>query len=662
MLLVAIAMVAVLLSLAGRPAGPVTVFTHWLLWIGIAGLTVTLYILWHIQKGIPELKEAEEEISKIHLRYQALAEISPVGIFYTDAAGFTTYVNPKWREISGLPRKQALGNGWLVAVHPDDREALFAGWNEAARNQELSIAEYRFVRPDGSIRWVMGQAIPEKNPEGQIVGYVGNITDITARKKAEEKLKQSHRQLELSQSIAHVGYWERDLVNEDNYWSDEMYRLFGLKNTGRPEDLEIFMQKVHPEDRHELGRIRESIIENGKATTTEFRYIMDNGEIKHFMTRGYVVHDESGRPIRMEGITQDITTRKRIEDEILKEKQLSDSLIKTLPNAFYLYTREGQFLRWNRHFEEASGYSAEEISRMRPTDFFDEEDKALIAQRIDNVFAYGEETVEAPFYTKNKKKIPYYFTGKAIEYEGRLCAVGVGLDISKRVEAQEKIRQSSEQLRQLAAHLQDVREEERADMAREIHDELGQQLTGLKMDVYWLKEEMESPAAETLQQIDGILRLLDQTIFTVRKISAALRPPILDDLGLVEALKQYGRDFQKRFGVELIFETELPDLPVLPKQGIGLFRIFQESLTNVARHAEASRVVCSLELVDDNIVLRIADNGKGFDMAKTARKKTLGLLGMQERILVMEGTCAIKSAPGAGTEVVVTVPLQPVAA
>jgi len=130
------------------------------------------------------LRESEE-------RYQNLARIAPVGIFRADETGATTYVNPMWGRISGLAEEGALGDGWLAAVHPDERESLNAGWKETIRLHNPSFADYRFLRPDGSVAWVMGQATPELNSEGKIVGYVGTITDISERKRAEEVIRSS---------------------------------------------------------------------------------------------------------------------------------------------------------------------------------------------------------------------------------------------------------------------------------------------------------------------------------------------------------------------------------------------------------------------------------------------------------------------------------------
>ncbi|MBF02981.1 MAG: hypothetical protein CMP76_06760 [Flavobacterium sp.] len=141
-------------------------------------------------------KKALQEMTESENRYHILTEISPVGIFRTDASGYTTYVNPRWSEITGLPYEKALGNGWLEAVHEEDRISLQKGWESATEHQDLSLSEYRFIKPDGSIVWVMGQAIPERNAEGEVVGYVGTTTNITERKKVEEEFKKSYEKLE----------------------------------------------------------------------------------------------------------------------------------------------------------------------------------------------------------------------------------------------------------------------------------------------------------------------------------------------------------------------------------------------------------------------------------------------------------------------------------
>ncbi|HSU28901.1 MAG TPA: histidine kinase, partial [Chitinophagaceae bacterium] len=236
---------------------------------------------------------------------------------------------------------------------------------------------------------------------------------------------------------------------------------------------------------------------------------------------------------------------------------------------------------------------------------------------------------------------------------------GIIQDITELKKAEDKLKESHEEMRQLASHLQDIREEERTSMAREIHDELGQQLTVLKMDVSWLARSEGITDPEIVQKLKGLKDLIDNTVNTVRKIASALRPSLLDDLGLVPAIEWYLEDFENRSHIK----TELKKDPI-PEKNIsitaktGLYRIFQESLTNVARHAEATKVYAVIENKNDILVLNIADNGRGFDMSKTAGNKTLGLLGMKERVMMLGGDFTITSQPGKGTKVSVTIPLS----
>jgi len=162
----------------------------------IAAVGTTALFRSQVKARTRRLKQTDAALQKSERRYQTLASISPVGIFRTDADGATTYVNPRWCEITGLAAEEALGYGWLEAVHPEDRETVRAGWQDATQLHRPSFADYRFVRPDGTIVWVMGQAVPEVNSEGQVVGYVGTITDITERKQIEDEIRRLNVELE----------------------------------------------------------------------------------------------------------------------------------------------------------------------------------------------------------------------------------------------------------------------------------------------------------------------------------------------------------------------------------------------------------------------------------------------------------------------------------
>jgi signal transduction histidine kinase len=234
-------------------------------------------------------------------------------------------------------------------------------------------------------------------------------------------------------------------------------------------------------------------------------------------------------------------------------------------------------------------------------------------------------------------------------------------DITAQRMVQERLKTSNEELRALASHLQVIREEERAAMAREVHDELGQQLTGLKMDLSWISRKWKAEANEgLLKKVQVTISLVDDAIRTVRRIATELRPSILDDLGLLAALEWQGQEFEKRSGIRTVFRSEFKTVAAGPAVSIGLFRICQESLTNVGRHSGASHVWITLSSTQEGLELKITDDGKGIDPEKirAGAPKTLGLLGMKERALMMRGRLDIDSEKGNGLTLTVTVPLN----
>lgn len=214
----------------------------------------------------------------------------------------------------------------------------------------------------------------------------------------------------------------------------------------------------------------------------------------------------------------------------------------------------------------------------------------------------------------------------------------------------------NEQLRDLSAHLQNIREEERMHIAREMHDELGQLLTGFKMDVISVKRKLPRDLDPAIaKKLELMENNTNEAIKFVRRLSAELRPSLLDDLGLIAALEWHSHEFENRFNIRVIFQSQMTDLSVPPVIATGIFRIFQESLTNIARHAKAHEVKATLSASDGSLKMEITDDGKGFDT--TAQRKTLGLLGMKERAIMIGGDLNIRSTPGRGTTIVITVPV-----
>jgi PAS domain S-box-containing protein len=363
--------------------------------------------------------------------------------------------------------------------------------------------------------------------------------------------------------------------------------------------------------------------------------------------------------------------------DILKqkmEKELLARLMEDSSDAIMSTDAAFRIVTWNKAAQSLYGYSSEEavgeifgdLLRFQAGEQYREFIRLELQEK-------GYWRAEVILLTKGNEALDIALSIAATRDEKDVLNsyIFVCRDMTERVHTETRLRQFNElleqqvnekitELRALASHLQRIREEERYAIAREVHDELGQQLTGLKMDLSWISKKLQAAdAAGVLKKLQTTTQLLDDTIRTVRKIASDLRPGILDDLGLVAAIEWQSEEFEKRSGIRTIFRTEITDIDLGPGLAIGLFRICQESLTNVARHSGGKNVLITLEREGGQLVLRIADDGKGLDHhnKRSGAPETLGLLGMKERALMMGGHLEIASETGEGLILTVTVPL-----
>lgn len=235
-------------------------------------------------------------------------------------------------------------------------------------------------------------------------------------------------------------------------------------------------------------------------------------------------------------------------------------------------------------------------------------------------------------------------------------------EIDARKKTEEALRQSQEQLKIYAAHLENIREEERIILAREIHDELGQILVAIKIDLGLLGKKAEQyfqkdASGDFTMQFQRLAEVVNDTIKTTRRIMTDLRPEVIDFLGFVDAVKQYAVQFEERYEIKSFFINDIPSFELDAQRSVALFRIVQESMTNIAKHAHASEVLIQLGEGDNSIYLEISDNGVGFDVNTDRRSDSYGLIGMKERTFLLNGTFSLNSIPGKGTTVRVDVPL-----
>jgi PAS domain S-box-containing protein len=243
-----------------------------------------------------------------------------------------------------------------------------------------------------------------------------------------------------------------------------------------------------------------------------------------------------------------------------------------------------------------------------------------------------------------------------VTVEGRKLYTVILRDVSRRKAAEEALQRSYDELREMSGVMNEVREAERTRIARELHDELAQSLTAVKMDVAWLAARLPKEEKALVQRADRMKHLVDTTVMAVRRIAADLRPVMLDDLGLVPSIEHLVHSFSERAGIVARLDAPAEDIPPGDPLATGVYRIVQEALTNVARHANATEVGVSLRMDGDRLRVEVRDNGRGLGENR-GEGKSYGLLGMRERAQTLGGSARIYSPPGGGTIVEVTVPV-----
>ena len=354
--------------------------------------------------------------------------------------------------------------------------------------------------------------------------------------------------------------------------------------------------------------------------------------------------------------------RKQIGEKLLESEERYRAVVQTANDAIVTVDRNGKIIFWNGAAENIFGYSADEVLGKSRTVIISERLRTTYEKEMLRLTSMEEpqlskKTIEVVGLRKDGSEFPLELSLATWRTKKRVFFTSIIRDITERKQAEEQLKSSSEQLRALSAHLQSIREEERILISREIHDELGQLLTGLKIDLSWLVRRLPKEKKSLIKKTSSMLEMINTTIGTVQRVATELRPPVLDDLGLTAAVEWQAQDFQNRTGIKCKFNSSLNDIALDRERSTAVFRIFQETLANVARYANATRVNISLEDDFDNLILIVEDNGRGITGSEISSPKSLGLLGMRERALVFGGEVKIFGAPGKGTTVILKIPI-----
>ncbi len=344
---------------------------------------------------------------------------------------------------------------------------------------------------------------------------------------------------------------------------------------------------------------------------------------------------------------------------------------------------DGKIVTWNKGAEAIKGYTEDEVKGKNISLFYTQEDKEKNLQGYILKMAKEHGRYEQQGFRVRKDGTTFWADGVVTALytdEGVLTGfAALDRDNTERKKAKDllskfndelskqlaeqtaELRESTTQLRQLAANLQTVREEERKRIAREIHDELSQMLTGLRMDMVWIRKRTATEDLQIEEKFDRALALLSDARQEVRRLATDLHPALLEHLGLGAALEGFAREFAERMGIKVVLDIQINgfnDVNLAESLAIGFYRVFQEALTNTVKHANATIVNSFLKIEDGNLVLGIRDNGKGFDMREALKKNTLGIISMRERALMMGGNYELQSEPEKGTTILLNVPLK----
>jgi len=369
---------------------------------------------------------------------------------------------------------------------------------------------------------------------------------------------------------------------------------------------------------------------------------------------------ESDDVVRVIAVVRDISVNKQTERALGESVALYRVVADSAGDAIITIDVESNIHFANRATERIFGYAAEELVGEELTILMPERLRRVHKDGMRRYLDSGRKriawnAVELPGLRKDGVEISMELSFGEVNNDGTRLFTGVIRDITERKQAQALLDGSRVQLRRLATRLQSIREEERTRIAREVHDELGQMLTGLKFELSRLKSGIS--ATGLLEQLDSSLGLVDATIRTVQRIAADLRPSVLDDIGLRPAIEWQAHEFQRRTEIDCEMDLGSEGIVLDRDRSTAVFRILQEVLTNVARHADANRVEILLAESESDLTLEVSDDGKGIANSEIDNQGSLGLLGMRERAHDLGGDLQIRRADAGGTVVTLRLPL-----
>ncbi len=558
------------------------------------------------------------------------------------------FANDGVQAVFGWKAKDLIGQSTRI-LYPTEEgsEEIASVLYSTLERQRTFKTEFTCKRKDGTEVECMisasriGDSLKEKS-------IVVTYEDITDRKRAEEAYETMANSSQVGVYVLQHGKFQFVNQNAADLLGYSQKELMGMNN----------IQMVHPEDRKLAEKMGLEMLQGNRTSPYEYRLVTRDGKVRWIMETLTYIPYRGARAIL--GNSMDITEQIEARNKLAEMKAFETSLLKAIPHAV-IGLKDRKIMFANDGVKAVFGWDPEALVGMTTRIFYrtDEGDEKIAEMLYGTLECSPTFNTEFPCRRKDGKDISCLIQAARIGDNLKDKDIVITYeDITARKEGERELERSHEQLRLLSAHLESVREKERTHIARELHDELGQLLTALNTDIILLSKQLPRDRKDLLGKTESMAKLVDMTMNTVKRIYMDLRPGMLDHLGLADAMAWQAEEFQKRTGIICKLSIYPEDVELASEIATAVFRIFQETLTNVLRHAVATRIAVSLRISGGRLLLSVRDNGRGITEEQLSKPNSFGLLGIQERTFHLGGEAVISGKAGKGTVVKVTIPLK----
>jgi len=587
-------------------------------------------------------------------QYRRLVEASPDGILLVRNSRIE-FLNPAAARLFGASElAQILGKSAWDVFHADSHPVIRPRLEQLLRGEVLPPVEEKIVRLDGSVGQVEVNSTLLDASNGGTIQVI--LRDIGERQRRESALRESEERLMLAFAGAQEGVWDWNLETGAVVYSPRWKQMLGYADDEIPPTVKAWERLLHPEDWTRANALNDAVQRGRPTYEGEFRLRHKEGHYITVLTRGLPIRrDRDGAVVRIVGTHLDITERKRTEMALRESEERLTLAFAGAQEGLWDWNLETDGCVYSSRWKQMLGYDDDEIEpHISAWERLVHPDDRAIADKAHESVARGQPTYEAEFRLRHKDGhyVQILSRGFPVRREAGgpvVRIVGTHFDLTDR-----KKREAEHARTELLAHLVFVQEDERRRIARDMHDQFGEQLTALSLRIALLRDACgERP--DLAAHVTALTEIADRLDRDVDQLVWELRPTALDDLGLRAALANYIQEWAERSNVAAeLHTTGLLDDRLASEVETALYRIAQEALNNVAKHSRARRVEVILERRPDCVLLIVEDDGVGFSEADGDKtRRGYGLVGMQERAALVGATLEIESTPGKGTTVLV---------